>query len=743
MKRPIITLVLLTLVLQFSFFQENAKAAGAGSVVSVKLVNFLGNQQSISLNVSGRYIIDGDSNQSLYAGINYYVRLQNGTLNLYQDNTLIKSANSFTISPEGFAYSSINKRNYLGSFQFTIENGYIRPINKIGLEDYLKGVVPYEMNAGWNKDALKAQAVAARTYALARINNVIDDTITYQVYGGFFWNNSTYTNSNQAVDETAGQVLRYGSNSALISAVYSSSNGGHTESNSNYWGTSQVAYLPGKPDPYDPKIPWSLSINKQQINTSSLDLLNPGSWWNSVSESAGDTAVLNNIKTYIRNNLHPNADIKVVGVPKLNIFGQNSSGKSTTGSLLVDYYVKNSDGTFVRGDGSQLPDNYATSLSGATRYETSVAIANYGWSTSDAVVLGRGDIPLDALTGSVFAKRINSPLLLTTSNDLPEVVLNKIKSLNLSTKMVYVLGGPAAISDSVIQKLNNNGFQVQRIAGDTRYRTATNIAYYIPNKSEIIITSGSENSPDALSVASYAAKNEIPILLTPANYLPNEVTEYIRSRGVSKVTVIGGNQAVSENVINQIRSAGVGNISRISGETRYETSVAIAKAFNYDLSKVFVARGDVFIDALPGAALAAQYNAPVILTRQNAFPTEPANWLKSLSVRPSIFYLGGDAAITPEARNQIKNALLGDIKKHTLVRENIGIGTMRSILGGTLFKSYQITSVVDNGSNVTVNGLGYGHAVGMSQYGAKNMGDMGHGYGDILNFYYPGAILTQ
>lgn len=751
MKRPLLLLVLLALFFQLGIFQDSAKAA-EGNIISVKLVNYLKNQQSISVNVSGRYIIDGDNNQSLTGGVNYYIRLQNGTLNLYQGNSVqpIKSAKSFTVSPEEFGTAniiSINNRKYIGDIQFTMENGYIRPVNKLPLESYLRGVVPYEMPSAWNVEALKAQAVAARTYALARINTVIDDTITYQVFGGYIWddrnerNEPIYSNSNQAVSETAGQVLRNGG--TLISAVYSSSNGGHTESNSNYWGSSQLSYLPAKPDSYDPKNTWTLALNKQQINTSNLDLLNPGSWWGSTTEKSSDAAVLNNVKTYIRNNLHPNADIKVVGVPKLTIFGQNSSGKSTNGSLLVDYYVKNSDGTYIRNSGSELPGNYAVSLSGETRYETSVAIANNGWSSSEAVVLGRGDIPLDALTGTVLAKKFNSPLLLTKSNELPDVVLNKIKSLNLNSKKVYVLGGPMAISDGVVQKLQINGFLVERVQGETRYQTAVQIANSIPNNTEIFITSGSENSPDALSIASYAAKNQIPILLTESNNLPIAVADYIRNKGIKKATIIGGNVAVTDRVANQIKAAGVVELNRVAGETRYETSIAIAKTYNFDLSKVFVARGEVFIDALPGATLAAQSNSPVILTRLNFLPTEPTNWLKSLSTRPSIVYLGGDQAISPSTRTQIRNTLLGDIKLHTLVRENVGIGTIRSIMGGTLFKSYQISSVVDNGTTVTVNGLGYGHGVGMSQYGAKARAEDGHSYGQILEFYYPGAVLSQ
>ncbi|NGY75625.1 SpoIID/LytB domain-containing protein [Bacillus megaterium] len=75
------------------------------------------------------------------------------------------------------------------------------------------------MYTSWHADALKSQAVAARTYALSYASNTIDDTTKYQVYGGYEWYNST----NSAVDETFGKVLKY--NGALINSVFSSSNG--------------------------------------------------------------------------------------------------------------------------------------------------------------------------------------------------------------------------------------------------------------------------------------------------------------------------------------------------------------------------------------------------------------------------------------------------------------------------------------------------------------------------------------
>ena len=105
------------------------------------------------------------------------------------------------------------------------------------IEEYLKGVVPKEMPALWHMEALKAQTIAARTYALSNQSRVIDDTISYQVYGGA----EGHINSDKAIAETNGLVLKYNNN--LVSAVFSSSNGGVTELNSNVWTTSTLPYF--------------------------------------------------------------------------------------------------------------------------------------------------------------------------------------------------------------------------------------------------------------------------------------------------------------------------------------------------------------------------------------------------------------------------------------------------------------------------------------------------------------------
>lgn len=139
---------------------------------------------------------------------------------------------------------------YRGGFEYTCSGGGLQVVNVVGLEDYVKGVVPHEMSGKWPLEALKAQAVCARTFACRGAKHSsygfdVCASIDCQVYNGV----STSTAlSDQAVDETAGQCIWY--NGALAEAVYHSSDGGATEDARNVWG-GDVPYLQGKTDPYE------------------------------------------------------------------------------------------------------------------------------------------------------------------------------------------------------------------------------------------------------------------------------------------------------------------------------------------------------------------------------------------------------------------------------------------------------------------------------------------------------------
>ncbi len=146
------------------------------------------------------------------------------------------------------------KLPYRGQIQVDVVDGKLRAINVVGLEQYLYGVVPSEMPSNWAAEALKAQAVAARSYAMATRQvgapyDVFNDTRS-QMYLGLSHEDPA---TNAAVDETKGQVLFFGGK--VATTYFSSTSGGQTESAANWYGTA-VPYLVSVPDPYDTISPY-------------------------------------------------------------------------------------------------------------------------------------------------------------------------------------------------------------------------------------------------------------------------------------------------------------------------------------------------------------------------------------------------------------------------------------------------------------------------------------------------------
>lgn len=144
---------------------------------------------------------------------------------------------------------------YKGGFQYVRRTGgELTVVNVVDIEDYVKGVITYEMSADWPLEALKAQALCARTY----VASYIGESTYYKTYG-FDVTNDTYcqvyrgTNlstdtSDRAVDETAGIYITY--DGEPISAMFSSSHGGGSEDSENITGTA-TPYLRGVIDPYE------------------------------------------------------------------------------------------------------------------------------------------------------------------------------------------------------------------------------------------------------------------------------------------------------------------------------------------------------------------------------------------------------------------------------------------------------------------------------------------------------------
>lgn len=140
-------------------------------------------------------------------------------------------------------------------------------INNLGLEEYLYGVVPREVSGSWPIEAQKAQAVAARNFAVNRVKLHgqhgfdVCATTHCQAYGGYSIEHPT---SRKAVDETKGKLITY--NGKAIEAYYHSNSGGQTEDSENIW-TNPIAYIRGVKDPFSigaPNDTWTYTMSKKQ-----------------------------------------------------------------------------------------------------------------------------------------------------------------------------------------------------------------------------------------------------------------------------------------------------------------------------------------------------------------------------------------------------------------------------------------------------------------------------------------------
>jgi SpoIID/LytB domain protein len=154
------------------------------------------------------------------------------------------------IPSDSDAFVELNERLYRGSLEVGItQYGRNYAVNVVTLDDYLKGVLPAEMNPNWEMEALKAQAVAARTQTITRLESHKNDGFDLcdrehcQVYKGV---SVERERTNDAVDETDGEILIY--NGRIIEAVYSANCGGHTENARDVWGSDNYDYLTGVRD---------------------------------------------------------------------------------------------------------------------------------------------------------------------------------------------------------------------------------------------------------------------------------------------------------------------------------------------------------------------------------------------------------------------------------------------------------------------------------------------------------------
>ena len=213
----------------------------------------------------------GDQRLALAAGEEVVLRLAEGELVLERGGGVerLQAAREIWLEPasrpaEGGDFQ-LKQRGYRGRLQVLVGGSGLRAINHVGLESYLPSVVGSEMPASWPQAALRAQAVAARTYALRQRKPAdpfdLSATVSSQVYKGV---DAETPSTREAVLSTRGQVLMYGS--SLANAVFHSSSGGATENSGDLW-SQQLPYLVSVSD-FDQASPvqaWQQRLEPEQL----------------------------------------------------------------------------------------------------------------------------------------------------------------------------------------------------------------------------------------------------------------------------------------------------------------------------------------------------------------------------------------------------------------------------------------------------------------------------------------------
>lgn len=229
------------------------------------LLQRLGLKDEAWMSLEGRYLARGENGAEILLplGAQVTVFLRKGQLVLFCEGLSFSAGKKLSLlrqedgdTEPGIRFNLFSGV-YSGDLVLSVADGAIRPVLTLPLETYLLGVVPYEMNDSFPLEALKVQAVCARTYALSKLDSsaewdVVDNT-NDQVFRG---TPAKAENTARAVEETEGLVLTSGGR--LITAWYSASNGGQTELPGNIWGGNNIpACFAMTDDPWDLQNPAS------------------------------------------------------------------------------------------------------------------------------------------------------------------------------------------------------------------------------------------------------------------------------------------------------------------------------------------------------------------------------------------------------------------------------------------------------------------------------------------------------
>ncbi|MDQ0482699.1 cell wall-binding repeat-containing protein [Guptibacillus hwajinpoensis] len=302
-------------------------------------------------------------------------------------------------------------------------------------------------------------------------------------------------------------------------------------------------------------------------------------------------------------------------------------------------------------------------VAGENRIETAIEVSKEMYpegETTDTVFIATGYNFPDALSAGPLASAYDAPILLAGSKGtLSDEVLNEIS--RLKAKNVVILGGENAISKKVNTQLANIGIStadIERLSGDNRYDTNVQIINKLAekgSKSEAVFLATGKNFADALSAASIAGANDMPIILTDGKSLTDDAKKLMAGK---LVYVLGGDAVITDQVVDMADE--IATTKRLAGANRYGTLVEIHKELGSKTDNLFVANGRNFPDALAASPLVVKEQGSMFLVESNKIPKEIESYLVKYFTTTDVSgatVLGGDNAVNKEVRDQFNKWL--------------------------------------------------------------------------------------
>lgn len=532
------------------------------------------------------------------------------------------------------------------------------------VEAYLGGIA--EVPESWQPTALQAQAIAARSYAINkaearesgdRVGNYLGDPSLgsraascwchlYRDERDMNYEGQPAENASwlAAVTATIDQVLTHSTGITqygIIEAYFSSSTFGATESNITGFG-SVVQY------------PYLVSVDDHWAETA-----NTWAWPKAIPEQTIIDALASTARSW-QQAFDDITGVSVQPAPGAIVTFEGVSGGSIVSTDVPGWWLRSGIGLNSPGilsaemTGAQGPPPGSVSrLAGEDRYRTAVAVSQHAFpGGADTVLIATGENFPDSLAGTAAGYRLDAPILLTHTNLLN--TYTKAELSRLGPDEIIILGGTAAVAASVEAELQTYAPTVTRLAGPTRYETATSISEraFTGDVSTIFVVTGAD-FPEAVVAGPAAAAFNGPVLLTRTSSLPTAVRQEIERLTPDVIVLVASAAAVDANV--EAELATYAPVTRIAGSDRYVTSALVsAYAFGTDLDAVYVATGNDYPDALTGGIGAATEGAPILLVQPNTVPTSVGAELGRLAPF-DIRILGGTGVVS----DTVQQALAG------------------------------------------------------------------------------------